>query len=362
MSRPRSTSATRGRASVGVGVALALMLTACAGEAAPNKKQRTAPAATQTAEPGADTPVARIGDATITLAEVDEAAASGLIEARQQMYQARAQALDQMINERLVKEEAARRGLEEEDLVRIELQEKITPPTDAEIEAFYFQNQAMMRGTLDELRDRIAMHLEQEAMGERAQAFIGGLRESAGVKVMLEAPRVHVDAKDSPRWGKADAPVEIVKFSDFECGYCTRAAETMEEVKAHYGDKITLVYRHFPLPNHPRAHRAAEASQCADDQGKFWDYANELFTNQRAMGEDDLRSYATNVGLDGAAFETCLSSGKHKATVDRDIEDGRAVGMSGTPGFYVNGRVIGGAQPFEVFKEVIDEELARAGS
>jgi len=129
-------------------------------------------------------------------------------------------------------------------------------------------------------------------------------------------------------------------------------------VKEKYGDDVTIVYRHFPLSFHDRAQRAAEASECANDQGKFWDYHDALFANQRELQDEHLSQYAADVGLDTTAFNECLSSGKHVAKVENDMKEGSSAGMTGTPGFFINGRFIGGAQPLEVFTEIIDSELA----
>ena len=164
---------------------------------------------------------------------------------------------------------------------------------------------------------------------------------------------------DSPRFGNPEAPVQIVEFSDFQCPYCTRGASTLDEVKEAYGDKVTVVYRHFPLSFHMEAYKAAQASECANDQSKFWEYHDLLFANQRALTEPDLVSYAEQLSLNMGDFTECLNSGKHAATVDEDMAEGAAVGMQGTPGFFINGRFLNGAQPFEAFKEIIDAELAR---
>lgn len=344
-------------------VALALA-TACNGVAGENATPATTAAPPKvSAEVTLDdsTPVATLRGETITLAQVDEAAASSLFEARQAMYEARMQALDQLINDRLIDEEAKRRSMDQEAMFRQEIEAKATPPTDAEIEAFFNANRAMMRGEFEELKPRIAQHLHQQKLAEAAMGFIDGLRTAAGVKVMLEPPRIPVNGGDSPRWGKAGAPVEIVEFSDFQCPYCTRGAATLDQVKEHYGDKVTIVYRHFPLPMHDRADEGAAASECANEQGKFWEYHDQLFANQRAMSDQDLRTYAQNVGLDMKKFDECYQSGRHEKTVQQDIEDGAKIGMSGTPGFYINGRMLAGAQPFEAFKQIIDDELERKG-
>src|SRR5690606_27071959 len=172
-------------------------------------------------------------------------AAPALLDARQAIYEARSLALDQMNNERLVKAEAAKRSVDEETLIREEVDAKAPAPTDAEIEAFYNENRSMMRGELDDLKPSIAQHPQQQKLADAATGFINGLRDAAGVKILLDAPRVEVQAGSSPRWGNAEAPVEIIEFSDFQCPYCTRGAETLEQVKKHYGDKVTVVYRHF---------------------------------------------------------------------------------------------------------------------
>lgn len=335
------------------------LVTACNGEAAGPGKTVAATVTAPTAAPSADanTAVATIGGETITMAQIDELAAPALLEARQAIYEARARALDQMINERLVKAEAAKRSVDEETLFRQEVEAKAPPPTDAEIEAFYNENRAMMRGELAELKPRIAQHLQQQKVADAAAAFINGLRDAAGVKILLDAPRVQVSAGNSPRWGRAGAPVEIVEFSDFQCPYCTRGAETLEQVKKHYGDKVTIVYRHFPLPMHDRADEGAAASECANEQGKFWEYHDILFANQRALQRPQLEAYAEQLGLNMAKFREALDTGKFKAQVDADLAQARSAGISGTPSFLINGQKFVGAQPYERFEEQVKAAL-----
>lgn len=124
-----------------------------------------------------------------------------------------------------------------------------------------------------------------------------------------------------------------------------------------YGDKIHFVYREYPLPNHQNARGAAEAGQCANEQGKFWPYHDRLFANQQRLSASDLKQHAANLGLDMAKFNACVDSRKYKAAVDADIAEGNDIGVDGTPAIFINGRMISGAQPFEAFKKVIDEEL-----
>jgi protein-disulfide isomerase len=130
-------------------------------------------------------------------------------------------------------------------------------------------------------------------------------------------------------------------------------------VFATYGDKIHFVYREYPLPNHQYAKVAAEAGQCANEQGKFWPYHDRLFANQQRLTVPDLKDHAVQVGLDAPRFNACLDSHKYAAAVEADIKMGNDAGVNGTPAFFINGRMISGAQPFDAFKKIIDEELSR---
>ena len=150
----------------------------------------------------------------------------------------------------------------------------------------------------------------------------------------------------------------LVEFSDFECPFCLRAHQTLGEVFKTYGDRIKFVYRHFPLQNHPNARPAAEASACAAEQDKFWPYHDRLFANPTQLAAEDLKHHATAVGLDLSRFSTCVDSHKYRKLVEADIAAGSALGVTGTPAFFINGRSLDGAQPLEVFKRLIDEELA----
>jgi len=124
---------------------------------------------------------------------------------------------------------------------------------------------------------------------------------------------------------------------------------------------VRIVFRDYPLDFHKEAQLAAEAANCAGDQGKFWEYHDKLFENQSQLKEPSLKQYATDLQLDTEAFNTCLSSGKHRDGVKTDLREGQAVGVTGTPAFFINGRFLSGAQPFDAFATIIDEELEMKG-
>ncbi|MBS3168453.1 DsbA family protein [Candidatus Woesearchaeota archaeon] len=163
-----------------------------------------------------------------------------------------------------------------------------------------------------------------------------------------------------PAKGDADAKVTIVEFSDFECPFCERFyTQTLPQIKQRYIDtgKVKFVYRHYPLPFHPSAQKAAEATECAKDQGKFWEMHDLLFSRGVQGGVASFKQYAQQLGLDQSKFDSCLDSDEKADEVQQDLADGTNYGVRGTPGFFVNGVPISGAQPFQNFASIIEQEL-----
>lgn len=169
---------------------------------------------------------------------------------------------------------------------------------------------------------------------------------------------IKVDLADHIR-GDFDAPVTIVEYSDFQCPYCFRFGQTMEQIMEEYPNDVRWVYRHFPLSSsHPYAQKAAEASECAADQNKFWQYHDQLFSNQSQISPSFLPKIAQTLDLDMDQFSQCLDSGKYSAKVKADYQEGLGLGVEGTPGNFINGEPIGGALPYEQIKEMIDNLLS----
>lgn len=175
------------------------------------------------------------------------------------------------------------------------------------------------------------------------------------------APVVDVSADDDPVKGNADAPVTIIEFSDFQCPFCARFfSDTLPQIEENYikTGKVKLVYRDFPLDNiHLQATPAAQAAECADEQGKFYEYHDKLFENQQLLSTDNYKKWAEELGLDTDQFNGCVDSKKYASEVAKDSADGSAAGVTGTPAFFINGKYISGAQPFSVFEALIEAEL-----
>lgn len=300
----------------------------------------------------------------ITRADVEAAAGPRLTEVRNQEYTVLRQALDEIINRTLLTAEAARRKLDVKALVQQEVDSKAAPVTAEETKKIYDENKAQF-GTMAEAEalTNIQGRLKEQHMRARGIEYVGTLRTAAGVKVSLEPPRFPVSATtDDPAKGPADAPVTLVEFSDFECPFCSRVVPTLRQIEERYGKKVRIVFRDLPLVQiHKHAAKAAEAGACAHEQGKFWEMHDRLFANQAALSVDDLKKTAAEIGLDAKAFDTCLDSGRFANEWKEDSEVAASYGISGTPAFLVNGRMLSGAQPFENFARIIDEELERGG-
>ncbi len=172
--------------------------------------------------------------------------------------------------------------------------------------------------------------------------------------------KVDVPADSPSKGGKKASKVTIVLWSDFQCPFCSRVVPTMKQIEDAYGDNVKMVFRHQPLPFHNNAKLAAEASMAANEQGKFWPMHDKMFANQQALDRPALEGYAKEIGLDVGKFKAALDSGKFTKRVEEDSAAGMAVGANGTPSFYINGREFVGAQPFESFKNIIDEEIKKA--
>jgi protein-disulfide isomerase len=315
--------------------------------------------------PGPGDVVATVGSTAITLAQVDEkalqqaASTFGAMKLSQALYEARRAVIDQMIDDELINQDAKARKLEPAAVVQQEITAKVAAVTDDDIVAWFKANQGRLQGaTIDQVRTAIRGYLVQQRTLDARRTFVDQLRSKATVRVSLDPPRVVIAKADRPTKGPATAPVEIIEFTDFQCPFCERAFPTVAKVLNDYGDKIHFVYRHFPLNGHPQARPAAEAAACAAEQGKFWPYHDRLFGDQSKLGDADLKQSAKALGMDATQFNTCVDSRKYKDEVDADIRAGEEVGVNGTPAFFINGRELTGAQPYEAFKSVIDDELA----
>ncbi len=238
--------------------------------------------------------------------------------------------------------------------------ELLVPPFVAEIESSQ-ELDSLYQVTLLVAGQSVDSYITKNGELFFPQGFPTNDVNSAPTELQEPVAAIEPSIDDDPMKGDVTAPITIIEFSDFECGFCGQFfTETLPEIQEKYIDtgKVRLVYRDFPLEIHPNAHSASLAAQCANDQGKFWEYHDALFENQAALSEDLYVSLATTLGLDASEFSECLATEKHADEVNADFTDGTALGVTGTPAFFVNGKAISGAQPFSVFEAEIEGILA----
>jgi len=313
-------------------------------------------------------PLAEVNGRAIGAAEVDKAIAQPLSRLEEQIYALRRQAVERLINEHLLVDAAKARNLTLPALLDAEVTSKITMVKETEIEAFCAANpgQCGANDAPDAAARRGAVRdqLQRQKLASGNAAFIERLRTEAKIAIHLTPPepfRADVPPGVLPARGPATAPVTIVEFSDFHCPFCRRAQATLKQVLAKYPTGVRLVYRDIPLDRlHPEARKAAEAARCANDQGKFWEFHDQVYAGPTDASAATLKALAEQAGLDQARFDQCVAGGAHKSSVQADAEYGRSLGITGTPSFFINGRFLDGAQPLEVFARIIDDELDRA--
>jgi protein-disulfide isomerase len=312
--------------------------------------------------------VATIDGQPITYGDVEKQSGGKLkqaeVKALTDLYDARRAAVDEMLTKRLLEEEAKSKGKTLDQWYQSDFVEGLPAPSEPEVRQLYEQHKNEVGGqAYEQVHDRLVQYVKQQKSREQLTAFVDQLKQKHGVQITLLAPnlpRVEVAAK-GPSRGPDNATVTIVEFSDFQCPYCGRVVPTVEKLMKDYDGKVRLVFRHFPLSFHPNAAKAAEASACAADQGKFWQMHDKMFGNQQKLAVDDLKSFAKDIGLDQGKFDKCLDSGEKAPLVSADEKDGEQAGVSGTPAFFINGIFINGAVPYEQFKETVDRELKRKG-
>ena len=215
-----------------------------------------------------------------------------------------------------------------------------------------------------ELPELQVLHQKLTAQQTRApqsrREYLQRIREHSG-GTPLEPPKAEVSFDPARLRGSSNVPVMIVEFSDFQCPFCRKVQATLKRVVAKYEGRVSLAYRDFPLRGmHGQAELGAESSRCAGEQGKFWEYHDMLFENPDKLNRSGLLELARNAHLDEQHFESCLSGGKYRAQVEQDLQDGMRAGVMGTPGIFINGILLSGAQPEAVFERVIESELANA--
>ncbi len=279
-------------------------------------------------------------------------------------YEVEMDALEQVITNMLLLEEARRRSIGPEMIVRTEISDKVKPATDAQVSKFYEENKSRITGDLNSVKAQLANYLQTQETQRLERALAERLRKGADIRILIsepEPPVQSISVDDDPARGPVTAPVTIVEFTDFQCPSCAAMHPVIEETLKSYGNQVRLVVRDFPLSVHANAHKAAEAANAANAQGKFFEYAALLFKRQSALDVPSLKKYATELGLDRTKFDLALDRDTFVAEVQKDIQDGELYGVEGTPTIFINGKMLINLTA-EGLREAIDRALAASAS
>ena len=316
----------------------------------------------------ASTPLAKIGNTILTEDDLHKEVGMSIYEAENQLYQIKKNWIDQKTKTLIFNQAAKDAGLSLPAWQAREIDGRVTPPTQQEIDQM--ANQFTARGSTvpptpdqyAQMKEQAKQYLTQQKRAQRENEVYQPLAQKNPVELFFvkpEAPHIDVTySKDNPVKGPANAPVTIVEFTDFQCPWCKRSQDSVKAVEQAYGDKVKIVARSFPLVQmHPRAMPAAEAALCAKEQGKYWEMRDKLFEKQE-LSDENFKSYAKELGLNEKKFGQCVAEHKSSGFIQADMADGQRFGVRGTPSFFVNGMQTG----FPQLQEAVKNELEKKKS
>jgi protein-disulfide isomerase len=303
--------------------------------------------------------IAVVGSERITLVEIEDAVRPLNFKAQKRAYDLRKQWLEVKINDILLDQEAKRRSMTVAALLESEVTSKTNKITEERLRAFYDLNKTNLKGDYAQLKEPLANYLQSREKNMAEEAFAAEMRRRAAIQLFIaepEPPVYPINIDDQPVKGNPSAPVTIVEFTDYQCSSCANLQPVIDLLLKEFGDKVRLVARDFPLTKHAYAFKAAEAAEAAREQGRYWEYAALLYSNQTALAVEDLKKYAGQLGLDRRIFDQALASGKFADQVRRDLQDGMKVGVYSTPAFFINGKQVP-AKTYETLKQALEAAL-----
>ena len=298
--------------------------------------------------------VAKVSGRNLTMADLQQKEGGKLLQAEYQYYLNERKALEELIDNRLLGDEAQRLNISLDQLLNTEVYKGVKDPTEDQLEVYYEGLDS--QEPYEAVRADVLQHLRDLRRTKARAAFVENLRKQANINVMLMPPFADINVAKAYTKGSQDAPVVFVEFADYECPYCQKVNSQIQQLKKDYGDKLAIVYKDFPLPMHHGSEKAAEAARCAGEQGKFWEYHDVLFYSKQ-IDVDALKEHARVLKLDGEAFDTCLDSGRETNAVKQDLEEAKGLGLTGTPSFFVNGHFVSGVIDYGTLRDMVNQQL-----
>ena len=310
--------------------------------------------------PSAAEPViAEVDGVKLTRADLERKNPARLFQARNAYYEAERKAIDEFIDEYLLERQAKKEGVSIAELLERHVNSKIAGDPSEDALRVYYEG-VDTNESFEAVRPKIVEHLRGRRAARVKAAYMKSLRSEAAIALRVDAPRVQISLQDTPIRGSQSAPVTLVEYADYECPYCQQIAPVLARLSEEYADRLAFAYKDVPLPMHTNAQKASEAAHCAGNQGKYWQYHDLLFASKQ-LDAARLTEHAQTLRLDTEAFNKCLESGEKSALVKAQLAEAQTLGLSGTPSFFINGRFFSGMLPYEKLKEIVEEELVRAG-
>ena len=305
---------------------------------------------------------AKYGVENISYKELTTGVEADIFELEKKIFDLKMENLKQLVMKKLIEADKNSKGITQDQYIEKYVVNNIKI-SSKDIEKFIEEKKIPQAQITEEIKGRIKTYMEMEAKQKKLDDWLNAKLVKSPVEVYLPKPKrpyFQIDLGQSPRFGKVDAPVTIVEFSDFQCPHCATASDIIKEVKQKFKDKVAVVYKNFPLPFHTQAKTAAMAGLCAHEQKpeSFWKFHDHFFANQDKLSLEEIQKSAKDFGVDATKMKECVDSQKMAKLIDADIELGKTISVKSTPTFFVNGKLVSGAQPLEVFAELIEEELA----
>ncbi len=314
-------------------------------------------------KPVGDGVAAKVGKITITDKELYSGIESDLYEAEKKIFDIKFNHLNQILIKKLIKQDPNSKGMTQDAYFDKYIASK-NAVTEKEIQEFIKERNIPKQQINPQVKEKIKEYISMQKKDDALKVWIAEQTKGTGIEVYFEQPQrptFDVKAGNSPFSGGENAKVEIVEFSDFQCPYCANASKVVRELKKKYGNKIKIVFKQYPLSFHTQARKAAVAALCMNKQSTklFWKMHDAMFDDQSKLSPAKLKETAKTLGAKEAEFNKCLDENSTIAQVEKEIQEGKDLGVKSTPTFYVNGQLVAGALPLETFSELIDQELAK---
>jgi protein-disulfide isomerase len=317
-------------------------------------------AADDSSPAGGGTVLAEIDGTKLTLADVELRRPNALFQARNSFFDTTRKVVDEVVNEYVLEKQAKAENVTVAELLERHVNSTIEKDPPEEALRVYYEGVETTE-PYEAVRAQILDSLRQRRMAKARAAYLKSLLAESKITIRVGAPRAQVALKDTPVRGGRDAAVLVVEYADYECPYCQQAQPALDKLEGEYKGKLALAYKDTPLPMHPHAQKAAEAAHCAGAQGKYWEYHDLLYKSQK-LEIPQLKEQARELKIDGAAFDKCLDSGEQSGLVKVQLGEAQALGLQGTPSFFINGRFFSGSLSYEALRGVVEEEIAASSS